>query len=391
MKTFRCLLAVLLILSFSVSPIAHAQQPEQAQLICLNIGKADCMLLLYGEEAWLIDTGYDYTYPALETMLSQYGISHLNGVILTHCHDDHEGGMAQLAASDIGVENWYASRMYYDVKEAKHPARLAAAQRGKQVQWLEAGMILPIGADAALTILGPLQVNTENENNNSLVMRFSSPHGSILLAGDMKEEEESDLIKAGVLEKSDVLKVGHHGDNKTASQNFLRIVRPTLGIILTSTFEEKDTPSTAALARLKNAGCSVIVSQDVHDAIQITLKHGVITADDISWSHVPAAPEGLILSLNTKEDMAIIKNQGNLAVNLLGMQLYSSKGKDSIFLPEYILQPGESYRIGTRATKADYDLKWDKKQIWHESKRDMGLLIDPYGRILSRTDNGRPE
>ena len=33
----------------------------------------------------------------------------------------------------------------------------------------------------------------ENENNNSLVMRFSSPHGSILFAGDMKNEEENDV------------------------------------------------------------------------------------------------------------------------------------------------------------------------------------------------------
>ncbi|MBQ4075787.1 MAG: MBL fold metallo-hydrolase [Clostridia bacterium] len=391
LRILALLLALLAPVSLLAMPSARAAEEDQARLVCLNIGKADCLLLLYGDEAWLIDAGYQQTYAALETMLAQYGITHLNGVILTHCHEDHEGGLEELAASDIEVDGWYAAALYYDVKDAKHPARLAAAKRNAQVIWLEAGMTLPIGQTGSLEILGPVRINKENENNNSLVMRFSSPHGSILLAGDMKDEEELDLIQAGVLKPSDVLKVGHHGDNKASTQQFLRLVQPRVGIILTSTFEEPDTPSNAALSRLRNAGCTVFISQNMHDAIQVTLKEGAISVDDITWGHVPAAPEGLALSLNMAQDMAVITNHGDDAVQLSGMQLYSSRGKDSLFLPEFLLQPGESYRIGTRTTKADYDLKWDKKRIWHESKRDMAILYDPYGRILSCTDNGFKE
>ena len=391
---FRFLAVLMLIIApFSWGAIHNAQAAEedQAQLICLNIGKADCMLLLYGDEAWLIDTGYHQTYAALETMLSQYGVARLNGVILTHCHEDHEGGMEALAESNIQVDNWYAAKIYYDVKETKHAARLAASARNTQVTWLEAGMMLPIGKDAALSILGPLQINKENENNNSLVMHFSSPHGSILFAGDMKEEEEADLIRAGVLPKADVLKVGHHGDNKATTLPFLRAVQPKVAVILTSTFEEPDTPSNATLSRLSAVGCHAFVSQDAHDALKLTLKNGAITVDDISWGHVPAAADGLILSLNTGEDLAVITNQGDQVVQLSGFQLYSSRGEDSLYLPEKLLLPGESYIVGTRATSVPYDLKWDKKQIWHEKKRDMAILYDPYGRILACTDNGLPE
>jgi len=248
-----------------------------------------------------------------------------------------------------------------------------------------------LGPDGQLQVLGPLQVNQENENNNSLVLRFSSPHGSILLAGDMKEEEERELLLAGMLSPSDVLKVGHHGDNKATSQAFLRVVQPRVSIILTHSFEERDTPASSTLSRLRSAGSSVLLSQSAHDAFQITLKNGAITVDDISWGHVPAAPEGLILSLNTHEDLAFIENRGNSPINLSGFQLYSSKGEDSLFLPDFTLYPGEIYRIGTRATNAAYDLEWDKKRIWHESKRDMAILLDPFGRVLARTDNGQPE
>jgi len=372
-------------------PAGAQEKNDGVRLVCLNIGKADCMLLLYGDDAWLIDTGYEHTYPALETMLSQYAVRRLNGVILTHCHEDHEGGMAQLAASDIAVDGWYAPAIYYDVKDAKHPARLAAKERNAQVTWLEAGAVLPVSSDAAFTVLGPLQVNTDNENNNSLVMHFSSPHGSILFAGDMKEEEEEDLIRAGMLKPAQVLKVGHHGDNKATSQALLRIVQPKVAVILTHSFEEQDTPSIAALRRLNDAGCAYIVSQNVHDAILVTLDQGAVNVADISWGHVPAVPEGLTLSLDLANDLAIIENTGASPVNLEGMRLYSSKGKDTLTLPAYILAPGEQYFIGSRSTKGDYHLLFDKKRVWHESKRDMAILYDPYGRALFRTDNGFKE
>jgi len=204
-------------------------------------------------------------------------------------------------------------------------------------------------------------------------------------------EEEEDLIRAGMLKPAQVLKVGHHGDNKATSQALLRIVQPKVAVILTHSFEEQDTPSIAALRRLNDAGCAYIVSQNVHDAILVTLDQGAVNVADISWGHVPAVPEGLTLSLNLANDLAIIENTGASPVNLEGMRLYSSKGKDTLTLPAYILAPGEQYFIGSRSTKGDYHLLFDKKRVWHESKRDMAILYDPYGRALFRTDNGFKE
>ena len=95
------------ILTASPAPTAQMETPE-AKLLCLNIGKADCMLLLWQDQAYLIDGGYYQTWPALETALSQYQVTHLNGVFLTHCHKDHFGGLYALAASDVPVDAWYA-------------------------------------------------------------------------------------------------------------------------------------------------------------------------------------------------------------------------------------------------------------------------------------------
>lgn len=383
------LLSLCCLLSGCIMPASA--QSENVRLICLNIGKADCMLLLSGDDAWLIDAGYAHTYPALEAMLRQYKITHLNGVILTHCHEDHEGGLLALAASGITVDAWYAASIFYDVKLKKHPAVLAAAAQGASVTWLDAGMCLPVGDDASLTVLAPMQINRDNENNNSLVLRFSSPHGSILLAGDMKEEEEADLLLSGALLKSDVLKVGHHGDNNATGASLLRAVNPQIALILTSTFEEADTPSTATLSRLKKIGAAVYVSQNMQDAMEVTLQSGALSVRDIAWDFAPRPLPSLSMTLDFANDLIVLTNQGTDSLSLSGLVLYSSRGNDAFPLPDQLLPPQSSYTIGSRATGVPCDLRLDEKRIWHEKKRDMAILYDAYARVLACTDNGLPD
>ena len=66
---FLALLALLIGLCAIVLPGGMAET-ETARLVCLNIGKADCMLLQYQNQNFLIDAGYEATYPALAEMLS---------------------------------------------------------------------------------------------------------------------------------------------------------------------------------------------------------------------------------------------------------------------------------------------------------------------------------
>ena len=393
MTRFSRVLSLMFLLTGIVSLCLPAEAAQQqinsgTRLLCLNVGKADCMLLWADDRVYLIDTGYEHTYPVLETAFDAFGITHLDGVFLTHVHQDHDGGLEKLSESNISVGAWYAAAIYYDSKPTKHAMYKAASNRGQNVTWLESGDVIQISDSASFQVLGPVRTNTDNENNNSLVMRFSSPDGSILFCGDMKEEEEADLLADGLLAPCDILKVGHHGDNKATTKALLDAVRPKTAVISTSSIEETDTPARATLSRLNAAGADIYVTQDAQDGLIFILNEGNITAQDFSWAHIPPRAEGLIASIQVRNDVYIIKNTSSKPITLTGAYLYSSKGNDVFSLPDISLGSGEQYVIGSEKSTVPCDYVAQKKRLWHDEDRDVGILYDAYGRILCGTDNG---
>ena len=387
MKRFVVFLLALCLLCGS----APAALPEEnaggdVRLLCLNIGKADCMLLFYGEDCFLIDSGYVQTWPALKTALEQYGVTRLSGVFQTHCHKDHEGGLVSLARYGIPVDAWYASPITTEAIE-KNKIVKAAALRGQEVTWLGAGMTVPAG-DASFRVLGPLYLNRDNENCNSLVMVFSSPRGSILLCGDMKKEELQGLLEAGAIPPCDLLKVPHHGDSGSTPKELVSAARPKAAVILTNTHERPETPGSGALKRLKNAGCDVYVSQDFHDAVLFTLSGGEVRAEDVVWDGVPLRAEGLVMSLDLADDMITISNASGASVSLSGYEIFSTKGDDWLILPDLTLEPGGSVAVGTLSSRGAADITWQEKRVWSQTDRDTAILYDLFGRPVAWTDNG---
>ena len=397
-KRFFLLLLVLVCLFSCLGCTADAPKTtapdvsaSQTHLAVLNVGKADCMLLFVQDKTYLIDAGWERTYGTLQEAFSQYGVTQLDGVILTHCHKDHEGGLMRLAKSAMPVAQWYASSVYYDVKDGKHPLVLAAAERDESVTWLNAGDEIRISDSAFMRVLGPLNVHDDNENNNSLVLYVETPDGTLLLAADMKQEEENDLLQAGVVPQATVLKVGHHGDSGASSDWFVRTVMPELAVISTSTKEEIDTPAPSVLKRLQLYGATPVVTQDFTYGIYVTLHLGRAYYQDIRWK-VQDYSQGIRASLNLQEDLLTLRNASSEPISLMGWTLYSSRGDTTIVLPDDAVIPANGvYKIGTHSTGVNASVILSVNRLWHKSKFDQCTLYDAAGNIVIVTDNGMPE
>lgn len=268
-KTLSLMLSLLL--SLSACAAETASDASILSLYAINVRKADALLLRCGSTAYLIDTGTEDAFPSLLAALQGEGIERLDGVILTHTHKDHAGGLPWLLESSITVNHVYASA-YYTGKEKKHPAVKALKGTGREVEWLRSGDALPLDG-GTLEVLGP-RVPNEKENCNSLVLLASGGGGSILLAGDMEFPEEEDLIAAGLIPHADVLKIGNHGENDATSEALVRAVSPAAAVISTNSDDEPDTPSRRVMNLLKKYNVTVYQTQETENGVLITLQGG---------------------------------------------------------------------------------------------------------------------
>ena len=119
-----------------------------------------------------------------------------------------------------------------------------------------------------IEVLSPDRETTiENPNNASLVLRIAYGKRSFLLTGDIGSEVEHKLVFSGIVTKTDVLKVPHHGSKYSSSEHFLYTVRPDMAVISVGN-GIKGLPSNEALGRYKRLSIPVLRT-DINGFIRI--------------------------------------------------------------------------------------------------------------------------
>ena len=377
------------------SGAAKAQKIDDSvvRLLAVNVGKADSLLVFAEGKTYLIDTGTVQSWGSLKTAIDVMGITKLDGVFLTHTDKDHMGGMEMLSKSNIQVDAWYGSAMYTGIKPEKHPLPLAAQRRSMQPIWLKAGDMVSVSATSSFTVLGPITLDSEVENNNSLVMVLKTPQGNIFLAGDMESGEESAIVAAGGIPRSQILKVSHHGEDDTTSLSFVQHVAPQIALISTNSQEEPDTPHPSVLATLKRAGARIAVTQNAKGGMMVTLLNGNASVEAVEWVNIPEISHGLQLTgVDAEQDAVTLVNAGKEAISLAGWYVFSTRGDEIFFFPDgALLAPGATAKLGSSQTSGACDWRFDDKNVWHNKKKDEAVLYDPYGRVVDRLDNGLTE
>ena len=243
---------------------------EENLMYMINVGKGDAIILFAGDKTYLVDVGKADAWESVEQALRKFGIDSLDGVFLTHTDKDHSGGLKKLAKSDIKINAWYASA-YYDGDEDEHPMVKAALKREQTVTFLKAGDTV----DGIFFVLAP-DNKFEDEDDNSLVMRFEYLGKSILLTGDIEEEGEQALLKSGESLVCDIFKVPNHADGDTCGFMELKDLDARFALISTDPYDKPGTPDEALIEKLTEAGMEIYATYKSENGILVTVDDGEI-------------------------------------------------------------------------------------------------------------------
>lgn len=235
---------------------------NKLNILFLDVGQADCQLILYKGKAILIDAGNSGDGEYVVNGLKGLGITKLDYVIGTHVHEDHVGGMSYIIDS-FEIGDFYLP--YNTTSTTSYYKKLLTALTDKEENINEAnvGDVFKV-EDLSFEIMSVDNTEPENENVSSIVIEMTYGEMKYLFMGDAEDENE----EARKWNDVDVLKVGHHGSNTSTTEEFLNQVAPEISVICVGEGNSYELPKDKILERLKNIG-STIYRTDTDGTIQI--------------------------------------------------------------------------------------------------------------------------
>ena len=142
-----------------------------------------------------------------------------------------------------------------------------------------AGERLELGGGTVEILWPPAGRPTRDQpsNDDSMALQVTAAGGSALLTGDISESVEQELVRAGTIRPSRILKVAHHGARTSTSAEFLARVSPSVALITGESGGLASLPSPEVVNRLQSAGARIFRT-DVEGAISVELRESQLTA-----------------------------------------------------------------------------------------------------------------
>ena len=367
------------VLDVTAQPMESLPAPNPFAILFVNVGKADAAILRFGDTTVLIDTGSAESAPQLIGGLNTLGVTNISAVFITHSHSDHLGGLDALSAN-------YDIPMVYSpfFSEADKNGIGKIVKRAEKLNLphteLKAGDTVPVADGVTFRVLGPLSLNETDDNENSLVLQFTYGGKTFLFTGDMQFAAEQALIDSGASLKSDVLKVGNHGNPDATGDGFGALVSPEVAIISTNTIEDPDSANPRVYTALPAA--QVAVTQDFPIGILLTLDDSGAIALGNPARESAASPVK-ISSFDVAAQTVTLENSGASPADLSGMILFSVRSDAVLRFPE-----GTALAAGARmivGSGGDFVFPEEDKPL-SKKKDNTVILYDRLGSLVTKLE-----
>lgn len=238
--------------STASSVAAPLQADGELSVHFLDVGQADCTLLVSAGDAMLVDAGNRDDGDLITGYLDELGIERLKYIVFTHPHEDHIGS-GQAVIERFAVEKVFMLDEYDDGIEGQ--LKLAIDQKGIPAEAPMPEDTAQLG-ECSVEFLGPVR-DYDDTNDDSICLRVRHGENSFLFTGDAGSGAERDMIEAGLGLEADVLQAGHHGSSASNSYYFLRSANPAYVVVSCGKDNMYGHPHEEALSRFNDLGAEV--------------------------------------------------------------------------------------------------------------------------------------
>lgn len=235
----------------SSKPIEISTEPgSEAVVHFINVGQADSTLIQNGEDTILVDCGNRDDAALVIEYLNGLGIEQIDYFVATHPHEDHIGCAGEIL-TNFEVDTLLKPDVENDTACYRNMME-AAEKNNVNIVYPEAGETFQL-TQSSFQVLGPIEIDKEDLNNDSIVLRYDFGETSFLLAGDAERESEYAILDAGFNVAADVLKVGHHGSSTSTSYPWLREIMPQYAVIMCGKDNSYGHPHDETTSKLRDA------------------------------------------------------------------------------------------------------------------------------------------
>jgi competence protein ComEC len=250
-------LKILLFVSFLFGFFLLNSHAANLQVVVLDVGMGQSVLLVEDGHGILVDTGLAGYSPHVLSRMKHYGVNSLDYLVLSHLHPDHAGGYFEIRAA------WPDTPVFdsCSVPRELHPSEQSAffvLQEGLKKDPLRSCLKAGGGLHWQghnLQVLWPLPEPGVNLNRDSMVLLFTAKQGgTLLIMGDVDKSVErsiqADLEVSMKRQRVDLFVAGHHAAVDSTDPGFLKMLHPQVSIVSVGEDNPFGYPSKESMATL---------------------------------------------------------------------------------------------------------------------------------------------